>query len=147
MKTKSIIYLAAISLAIITSCKSKTKESTTDSSATTRTDTDKMDTAKGSVSSIRPNQAAPAWAPDIKPQMQSVIEKLVSYGDKPIETLTATEARKNHTPTDAVIDLMKEHNIPMPVFNVDTMGKDIPVKGGKIHLRIIRRKGTMALFQ
>jgi acetyl esterase len=44
--------------------------------------------------------------------MQAVIEKLASYGDKPIPKLTAVEARKNHTPTDAVMDLMKETMCP-----------------------------------
>ncbi|MEB0249570.1 alpha/beta hydrolase [Mucilaginibacter sp. 5B2] len=102
------------------------------------------DTAKSMA--LKPKGAAPAWAPDIKPEMQAVIEKLVSYGDKPIPELTAVEARKNHTPTDAIMDLMKENNIPKPVFNVDTMGKEIPVEGGSIHARIYMPKTGKASY-
>ncbi|RZK83389.1 MAG: alpha/beta hydrolase, partial [Pedobacter sp.] len=63
-----------------------------------------------------------------------------SYGDKPIETLDATAARKNHTPTDAVMDLMQTNNMSVPAPKVDTTGKDIDVAGGKIHLRIYTPK-------
>ena len=103
-------------------------------------DTIKMDTTEKSASDIKPKGKAPSWAPDIKPQMLAVIEKLESYGDKPIPQLTAVEARKTHTPTDAVTDLMKENHITMPEFNVDTMGRDIPVTGGNIHLTIYTPK-------
>lgn len=131
MKTRLI--LAAGGLSLLAACQSKTKSTTTDSTTVTTTKTD-------SAKIIKPSGPAPAWAPDIKPEMQAVIEKLASYGDKPIETLTAAEARKNQTPTDAVMDLMKEHNIPAPVYNVDTVGKDIPVSNGTIHIRIYTPK-------
>lgn len=122
-------------------CKSKTTSTTTDSSSVTKTDTVMAtDTSASAIANLKPKGPAPAWAPDMKPQMQVVIEKLESYGDKPISTLSAVDARKNHTPTDAVIDVMKQHNIPMPVFNIDTMGKDIPVTGGNIHLSIYTPK-------
>jgi acetyl esterase len=42
----------------------------------------------------------------------------------------------NHTVKDAVMDLIKENNIPVPKPLVDTMGKEIDVIGGKIHARI-----------
>lgn len=86
--------------------------------------------------SLKPVGPAPAWAPDIRPEMQAVIEKMESYKDKPAADLTAQEARKNHTPTDAVMDLIKENNIAVPSPKVDTSGKNIPVSGGNIHLRI-----------
>lgn len=147
MKTKSIIYAAILSTAMFAACKSKTNSSTTDSTVTTKTDTTvKKDTAAKTANDIKPKGAAPVWAPDIKPQMQAVIEKLASYGDKPIETLTAVEARKNHTPTDAVMDLIKENNISTPVSNVDTTGKEIPVAGGTIHIRIYTPKSGAGLF-
>jgi acetyl esterase/lipase len=92
--------------------------------------------ANNSANSIKPAGPAPVWAPSMKPEMQAVIEKLESYKDKPIAELTAKEARKNHTPTDAVMDLIKENNITVPPSKVDTSGKDIPVAGGDIHLRI-----------
>ncbi|GGB96238.1 alpha/beta hydrolase [Dyadobacter sediminis] len=103
------------------------------------------DTAEA-LQAIKPDSAAPAWAPDIKPEMLAVIEKLASYKDAPIPELTAQQARKNHTPTDAVMDLVKENNIPMPAAQVDTAGKDIPVKGGNMHMRIYTPKTGTAPF-
>jgi acetyl esterase len=118
----------------LASCGDGTKTSTTDS---TTTETTTMTTDS---SALKPTGPAPEWAPTIHPEMQAVIEKLVSYGDKPTESLTATDARKNHTPTDAVMDLIKENNITVPAPGVDTVGKEIPVAGGNIHLRIYTPK-------
>jgi acetyl esterase len=142
MKTKTIFSITAFGLTLLAACQSKTTSTTTDSAVITKTHTSVVTTDTGvkSIADLKPKGNAPAWAPDIKPQMQAVIEKLASYADKPIETLTAVEARKNHTPTDAVMDLMKENNMPKPVFNVDTIGKDIPVAGSTIHLRIYTPK-------
>ena len=95
---------------------------------------------------LRPAGPAPEWGKTIKPEMQAVIEKLVSYGDKPIETLSAVDARKNHTPTDAVMDLIKENNITVPTPGVDTTGKTIQVAGGSVHLRIYTPKTGTAPF-
>jgi len=78
--------------------------------------------------------------------MLVVIEKLQSYGAPPIETLTAQEARKQPTPTTAVMDVMKENNIPMPPSMVDTTGKDIPVAGGSVHARIYTPKTASDSF-
>ena len=85
---------------------------------------------------LSPTGGVPTWGTTIKPEMQVVIDKLISLGGKPIETLTAAEARMQPTPTDAVMAVMKEHNMPMPTALCDTMGKDIPVTGGKTHVRI-----------
>ncbi|MDB5010591.1 MAG: lipase, partial [Mucilaginibacter sp.] len=127
MKVKSILYIAAIIMAA--ACKNKT--TTTDTIAE---------------NNIKPKGPAPAWAPNMKPQMQAVIEKLQSYGDQPIETLGVGRARKNHTLTDAMRDLMKENHIPMPVFNVDTTGRNIAAAWGNIHLRIYTPKSGHAPF-
>ncbi len=136
----------AVALSILASCKGNTSGSTTtDSTAstTTTTDSSKADTAgKASVANVKPKGPAPVWGQDIKPQMGAVMEKLASYGDKPIPTLTAVQARKNHTPTDAVMAVMKDNNIPMPALKVDTAGKEIPVSGGNIHLRIYTPQGS-----
>jgi len=141
MKTKFMLTMAAGGILLMTACKSKTGNSSTDSTTTTTTDTVmKKDTAAKTMADIKPTGPAPSWAPDMKPQMQVVVEKLESYGDQPIPALSAVDARKNHTPTDAVMDVMKQYNIPMPVFNLDTMGKDIPVSGGNIHLSIYTPK-------
>ncbi|RAJ19973.1 alpha/beta hydrolase [Pedobacter cryoconitis] len=133
------IPTAICALAItISACHSGTK------TTTTTTDSTVMDSTK--VTAVKPMGPAPEWGKTIKPEMQAVIEKLTSYGDKHIESLTATEARKNHTPTDAVMDLVKENNIKVPEAMVDTMGKDIDVSGGKLHLRVYTPKSGKGPF-
>ena len=92
---------------------------------------------------IRPKGPKPAWAPDIHPEMLAVIEKLESYGAPPVETLNAVTARMNPTPTVAVMDLIKENHIRLPVPQIDTVGKNIPVNGGTIHIRIYTPKAIM----
>lgn len=120
---------------LLASCGNQTKStSTTDSTSTETT------TMVGKPAGLKPTGPAPEWGPTIHPEMQAVIEKLVSYGDQPTESLSATDARKNHTPTDAVMDLIKENNITVPAPAVDTVGKEIPVAGGNIHLRIYTPK-------
>ncbi len=84
---------------------------------------------------IKPSQPAPSWGPDIAPQMQAVIETLDSIS-VPIHTLTPAAARAQPSPADAVKRVMQNFNVPVPVANVDTVGKDIAVAGGSIHLRI-----------
>lgn len=135
MKTKSLKFTSAIcAVAIsITACTSGDKTTNT---------TDSLMADSSTVVALKPAGPAPEWGKTIKPEMQTVIEKLASYGDKPIETLDAVAARKNHTPTAAVMDLSKENNIPIPASKVDTSGKDIDVSGGKIHLRIYTPKGS-----
>lgn len=63
-----------------------------------------------------------------------------------IESLTAEEERKNPTPAMAVIDLMKENNIPVPIPQVDMVGKNIPNTGGAIHIRIYTSKAAMSSY-
>lgn len=97
-------------------------------------------------SALKPNGQPPSWAPGMTGPMQVVIEKLISFGDPALVSLNAQQARKQHSPADAVKDVMKEHNIPMPEFKSDTSGKEIPVKGGNIHLRIYTPKSGNGPF-
>lgn len=116
---------------LLWACSSNTKTNST-------SDTTLNDSI--SITGLKPVGPPPEWGKTIKPEMQTVIEKLSSYGDKPIETLSATDARKNHTPTNAVMDLIEENRITIPAPMVDTTGKEIAVNGGKIHLRIYTPK-------
>jgi acetyl esterase len=95
---------------------------------------------------LEPKGPAPEWGQSIKPEMAVVIEKLASLGGKPIETLTAAEARQQPTPTDAVMGVMKDHGIVMPNALCDTVGKQIPVTGGTTHVRIYTPKQGKAPF-
>ncbi|RFZ83555.1 alpha/beta hydrolase [Mucilaginibacter terrenus] len=137
-------FAVLVAIAGIVACKGSGSSSTPADSAAS--DTAAIKTADTTTKEIKPKGAAPAWAPNMKPEMQAVIEKLESYGDKPIPKLTAQEARKNHTPTDAVMDLMKDNNIPKPVFKVDTAGKEIPVAGGSIHARVYTPKSGKSVY-
>ncbi len=149
MKTKFLtqITCGATLVIALSACNGGSKQKETSDSTSIATDTSLK--ATPDAGKLKPKEAAPAWGSELKPEMQAVMEKLASYGDKPIPELTAVEARKNHTPTDAVKDLIKENNISMPVFALDTTGKDIPVNGGYIHLRVYTPKnvsGTLPII-
>lgn len=141
MKTSNLrlSFIAGIAMISMAACSSGTK--TADDADSTKNESDTTTSA-----SLKPVGAAPEWGKSIKPEMQVVIEKLASYGDRPIETLSATEARKNHTPTDAVMDVVAANNITVPAPQVDTVGKDIDVAGGKIHLRMYTPKSGASSF-
>lgn len=89
---------------------------------------------------IKPSGPAPSWGTDIAPQMLAVIETLDTIVPNPIHTLTPAAARAQPTPADAVMRVMSNFNVPTPPFNVDTSGRNIPVSGGQIHLRIYTPK-------
>ncbi|WP_158826315.1 alpha/beta hydrolase [Mucilaginibacter lacusdianchii] len=141
---KKLFTLLALAAAGLTACDSgkTTSSSTTVDSSVTVTQTVDTTQKGGSPDDVKPKGPKPAWADDIKPQMAAVIEKLASYNDTPIPQLTAVQARKNHTATDATMDVMKDYNIAMPVIKVDTMGKDIPVTGGNVHVRVYTPQGA-----
>jgi len=139
MKT-SIIKLPAVAIALviaIAACTSDTK-------STSAIDSVNRDSTLNSV--LKPAGPPPEWGQSIKPEMQAIIEKLTSYGDKPLESLNEADARKNHTPTDAVMALVEANRIAIPQTKVDTTGKDIDVAGGKIHLRIYTPKSGEGAF-
>lgn len=79
-------------------------------------------------------QASP---PD--PQMQAVLDELAALDGKP--TLSATEARKQPTPTDAVLQLMKKQDKkgPQPVGDVDDI--KIELSNGKLDARVYTPEG------
>jgi len=76
-------------------------------------------------------------------QMQAVLDQLQALGGRPIETLSAEEARKQPTPADAVKALLKKQGkstAPEPVGNVTN--RSIPGPGGSIPIRIYTPKGN-----
>ncbi|WP_324680426.1 alpha/beta hydrolase [Hymenobacter sp. GOD-10R] len=92
---------------------------------------------------IHPAGPPPVWGPTIKPEMQTVIEKLdnLSKGVA-LNTLTPQQARLAPSATDAAMAVMQDYNIPAPVPQVDTTGQRIPVSGGSIRVRIYRPKNA-----
>jgi len=70
-------------------------------------------------------------------QMQAVLDHLAAFGGKPLETLTAAEARKQHTPADAAKAVMKDQGkstAPDPaVLSAD---RSITTAGGVLPVRV-----------
>jgi acetyl esterase/lipase len=75
---------------------------------------------------IQPKGPAPAFAPDIDPQMLAVIEQFQSYGTPPLPTLSPRQARMTPTITDAVQDLLKKNNIPPRAAQVTITQRVLP---------------------
>ncbi|MDQ6723951.1 MAG: alpha/beta hydrolase [Thermoproteota archaeon] len=98
------------------------------------------------MNTIKPTEPKPEWGPGLSPEMQTVIEKLESFGTPPLPTLPASEARKKPSPADAAMAVIKENNISIPSPQCDISEKDIPVNGGTIHLRIYTPKASMDSF-
>ncbi len=139
--TTSTIYktfFAGCFITAMSSCNSNPTTSTTSIKDSSTTQNKQV--------TLKPTMPAPDWGASIKPEMQVVIEKLMSLGGKPIETLDAKEARMQPTPTDAVMALMKDNNMTAPAAQCDTMGKDIPVTGGTTHVRIYTPKAGKAPY-
>lgn len=74
-------------------------------------------------------------APD--DQMKAVLDELAALGGKPFHTLTATEARKQPTPADAVKALMtKQGKSTEPEPGVRATDRTIPGPAGELSVRI-----------
>ncbi len=138
----NLIGTSLIALFILQACGNDNNNTSANDTTTNSVTDSSAQMAKG----LAPQGPKPEWAPTITGNMQVVMEKLQSYGMPAIETLSAQEARKQPTPTTAVMDVMKENNIPMPPSMVDTSGKEIPVSGGTIHARIYTPKAGDSMY-
>ena len=81
-------------------------------------------------------------APTPNPEMRAVLDALASLGGKPLETLTAAEARMQPTPADGVKMLLQQQGkstSPEPVGDVED--RRIAGPGGEIPIRIYRPQG------
>jgi acetyl esterase/lipase len=80
-------------------------------------------------------------------QMQAVLTELANLGGKPIETLSATDARLQPTPTDAVVALLAKRGKPTtPDASVSTVDRMIPGPGGPMSARIYTPVGTAQMW-
>ena len=87
-----------------------------------------------------PLAAAP---PPADPQMKAVLDSLAALHPKPIETLSAAEARKQPGPPDAVKALLKKRGqsiAPLPVSAVQD--RTVPGQSGAIPARVYTPEGT-----
>ena len=133
--------LAACFIALLFSCNKNPKMEETRTS-----EMNDSIVAENTNMQLKPKGPAPAWAPTMKPEMQVVIEKLVSLNGKPINTLSAKEARLQPTPTDAVMAVMKDYKIKIPAALCNIEDKQIPVTGGTTTIRIYTPKEGTAPF-
>ncbi len=139
--TQRIGYTLALTFILLQGCESKREASSTPDSF--EKVSQKRDTIPGKIiKDLKAKGEKPEWAPEIKDNMQVVMEKLVSFNSPAIESLSATAARKTPSPADAVKAVMKENHISMISSYVDTTGIQMPVKGGQIHSRIYTPKGN-----
>ncbi|MCA8833278.1 alpha/beta hydrolase [Hymenobacter pini] len=131
-KWSAPFVLAGLTLASCNTAQTNESASTSTATDTTATATPAPDAPAGPTP-VKPSGPAPAWATGIKPEMQAVIETLVGLGGKPIETLSAQEARQQPTPADAVMKLMQQNNMPMPPVTADTMSRMV-MPGVKVRI-------------
>ena len=115
-------------------------------SACAKHDTDASDSSK-----VPPMSAdAPAAAvitpkapgtPDA--EMQAVLDELAALHGKPIETLTAAEARKQPTPTDAVVKLLAKQGKPAtPPPGATMTTRKVPGAAGQLSANIYTPDGA-----
>ncbi|MDN3656750.1 alpha/beta hydrolase [Ferruginibacter paludis] len=147
MRTNSLMIkktlAAGISLLVLlTSCGNNSttdKNNATDSTGM-RSEKDTADKMSNEAEKMIPAGAKPAWGKGMTDPMTVVIEKLSSFGAPPLISLSALEARKQPSPADAAMGVIKDHHIAVPANNTDTTGKDIAVASGMIHVRIYTPK-------
>ena len=135
------IRLAAVTLAAaaaLSACAKK--DAGTDSSTAATPSADVLRAADSQRATRAPRDTMP---PKADSQMQAVLDQLGTMGGKPIETLSAPEARKQPTPTDAVIALLKKNGkptTPEPVAKV--VNRTIPGPAGAVPVRIYYPAGN-----
>ncbi|WP_242478895.1 alpha/beta hydrolase [Hymenobacter lapidiphilus] len=101
----------------------ETTTTSTDSGAGATTD-NMPAASNAAMATVKPTGPAPAWAPNIAPEMLAVIEKLDSLsGPTPPDKLTPAEVRKAPSFKEALMAVMQKYNIPAPYADVDTLSK------------------------
>jgi acetyl esterase len=133
-RTASLAAIAATGL-VLGACSTSADNagSTMDSSRSAMTPRD-------SIAPSAANASAPA-KPDA--QMQAVLDQLAALGGKPIETLSAPEARKQPTPADAVKQLLGKQGKPTaPPPGATLKHTAIPGAGGPMATNIYTPDGT-----
>jgi acetyl esterase len=112
-------------------CSSGDKTGDTMDSATTK-NTASADAAKPTMAPGTPDSA-----------MQAVLDELAAMKGKPIETLTAAEARKQPTPTDAVKALLTRQGKPTtPPPGVTVAHRNVPGAAGQLPANIYTPDGA-----
>lgn len=91
--------------------------------------------------------AAPAPMAQPNSEMKVVLDQLAALGGKPIETLTAPEARRQPTPTDAVKAILRQQGkSTAPDPGVASVDRTIPGAAGPLPVRIYTPKSGNGPF-
>ncbi len=135
--------LLVATLALSTGCgrdKANPSDSTRVAAARTTDSAMMMDSAGGRSGS---GPRATDGAAKLSGEQMSVMNALASLNGKPIETLSATEARKQPTPTDAVLAVLKSEGKSAAPEAVGTVvNRTIPGPGGPLPIRVYTPAGT-----
>ena len=115
---------------LLSGCNSQPTATETDKTATvvsgdTNAASDSAAVTAQAGGAVKPTMPKPAWGPNLKPEMQAVIEQLMSFKNKPLPELTAAQARKQPSPADAAMKQMRASNITPPPMNCDTVTKTL----------------------
>ena len=127
-----VLTLAAV--AALAACAKKDAGADSSTAATPSADVLRAADSQRAGATRAPGDTLP---PKADSQMQAVLDQLAALGGKPIETLSAPEARRQPTPTDAVKALLKKNGrptTPEPVARVEN--RTIAGPGGSIPVRI-----------
>jgi len=128
---RAIRGAAGVAVLAIVACGTPDKGATMDTASTHATPKD---------SAAPATQTGPA-ASDA--QMQAVLDQLAALHGKPIETLTAAEARKQPTPTDAVKALLAKQGKPTaPPPGVTLANRLVPGAAGQLKANVYTPDGA-----
>ncbi len=75
---------------------------------------------------IQPTTPKPSYAPDEDNQMWAVIEQFIAFNDPALPTLSARQARMNHSVTDAVNTLLAKNNVASSAPNLTISQQVLP---------------------
>ncbi|HEX2524770.1 MAG TPA: alpha/beta hydrolase [Geminicoccus sp.] len=95
------------------------------------------------MASNRASEASATSAERADPDMRMVLQALQTMGGKPIETLSAQEAREQPTPADAAMQVMRQRGITQPPLDIANV-EDRTISGdaGPIPIRIYTPDGN-----
>ena len=103
-------------------------------------------TPPASASAVVTAMAQTGTAFKADPDMQAVLDQLAAMGGKPIEGLTPEEARRQPTPADAVLALLKKQGKAITpealVPGVSSVDREIPGAAGNMPARIYTPDGA-----
>ena len=152
-RSAAFAWLAAPALAgglLLGGCNSQPTATETDKTATVvsgetnaASDSAAVTANADGTGTAKPTGAKPAWGPNLAPEMQAVIEQLMSFKNKPLPELTAAQARKQPSPADAAMKQIRASSIVVPPMNCDTATKAI---APGLRARIYTPKGGTAPY-